>query len=462
MVMSSKPKLLLFSHLSNPDSITGAEKLLLFFCRELLPYFDCVLVAPGEGRLTALARESGVPVRIWPLPLLYSVYTPSPQLKEEARRMRTKPVYRRLVRWMAKEAPDLILTNTCVHYLPAAAGKALGIPVIWKLNEVMMDNGFLQESAALIDTFSDWILGISQSVVQCFSEPVRSSKCFVLYPSWNEEELQPAAWTELREQRRAALGVDAGMPLIGVVSSFLVPNKGIADFVEMGIALKERNPQARFWIVGSVLQEEYYAQLQARITEAGAAERFLITGSQEQLEPVYSALDILVVPSRVPEGFGLTALEGMVHGKPVVAYAHGGLKELLEAAGSPALLAEPGNPGALADAVQGLLEDAASCRALGESSRGNVLGIFGPQMYRMRLQELISRWVLERPLGFQKGAERRKSSARAVPVKRGRSRRSLRVRAKARRRRLTAAPSRTRSRHKSLSRTDKRSRLRRG
>lgn len=44
----------------------------------------------------------------------------------------------------------------------------------------------------------------------------------------------------------------------------------------------------------------------------------------------YTAMDIVVIPSMVKEGFGMTALEGLYFAKPVIAFNQGGLSELME------------------------------------------------------------------------------------------------------------------------------------
>lgn len=74
--MADKATIVLFSHVSNTRSITGAEKLLLFFAQELSPYFNCILVAPQDGKLTAQARSCGISVQLLSIPLLYGMYTP--------------------------------------------------------------------------------------------------------------------------------------------------------------------------------------------------------------------------------------------------------------------------------------------------------------------------------------------------------------------------------------------------
>jgi glycosyltransferase involved in cell wall biosynthesis len=61
---------------------------------------------------------------------------------------------------------------------------------------------------------------------------------------------------------------------------------------------------------------------------------------------------VVAVPSR-QEPFGLVALEAMAAGKPVIASRVGGLPEVLD--GAEALLVEPDDPTALADALKSML-----------------------------------------------------------------------------------------------------------
>jgi glycosyltransferase involved in cell wall biosynthesis len=75
---------------------------------------------------------------------------------------------------------------------------------------------------------------------------------------------------------------------------------------------------------------------------------------------VYAGARLLVLPS-FDEGFGLPALEAMTIGVPVVASASGALPEVLADA---ALLVDPGDPDALAAAIERVLVDAPLRQAL--------------------------------------------------------------------------------------------------
>lgn len=433
--MAFKPKMLIFSHLSNPSSITGAEKLLLVFCSQMMPYFNCVLVAPNEGRLTILARQSGIMVKIYKIPLLHSVYSPGPNLLAEADKLMTTSVFRGLMKWIAGEAPQVILTNTCVHLMPAAAGKRLGIPVVWQLTEKITDNGNAHLSTSLIHQYSNWLVSISESVAESFPVEVRQSKMTVLPPSWSESDIHPDTWPAMRASFRGNLGITSTQPLIGMISSFLIESKGVHHFIDMALSLKDAYPDATFLIVGSVLNLDYDKLCRDRIASAGALHRFIFAGAQNEINQVYCALDVVVVPSLVPEGFGLTALEGLLYGKPVVAYASGGLQEVLTAAGCPHLLATPGSPASLAEKVRFILDQPDHGEGLGLQNRLLTQAVFGPEMYGARLNGMISRWMNEHPAWFQVAP--RKAKRRVVPARRRKKQsRSRKKRSRAATRRL--------------------------
>lgn len=126
----------------------------------------------------------------------------------------------------------------------------------------------------------------------------------------------------------------------------------------------------------------------------GLTSRFRFVGYEECLPAAYCAMDLLVVPSLIREGFGMTALEGYAFGKPVVAYDSGGLREILNAAGCGELLVPAADIGALAERVNTLLAAPAMAAAIGSLARERIEAVYGPAAYRARLYGLAERWYL--------------------------------------------------------------------
>ena len=87
----------------------------------------------------------------------------------------------------------------------------------------------------------------------------------------------------------------------------------------------------------------------------------------DQLQRLYARAAVVACPSR-REGFGVTCLEAMAHGRPVVATAVGGLRDLV-VDGETGVLVPPRDPAALRAALDRLLADRDLRRRLGAAGR---------------------------------------------------------------------------------------------
>ena len=84
------------------------------------------------------------------------------------------------------------------------------------------------------------------------------------------------------------------------------------------------------------------------------------------------------VPALYGEAFGLYVIEALAAGVPVVQPRTAAFPELIEATGG-GVLCEPGDPQALAEAIEELLLDPARARALGEAGRRAVFEKFSAE-----------------------------------------------------------------------------------
>jgi glycosyltransferase involved in cell wall biosynthesis len=99
----------------------------------------------------------------------------------------------------------------------------------------------------------------------------------------------------------------------------------------------------------------------------------------------YERASIVVVPSR-REGYGVVAREAMAYGRPVVATRVGGLVDVIED-DVTGLLVEPGDLGALREALDELLGDAPRRRRLGDTGRARVAERLGWDTWLGALEE---------------------------------------------------------------------------
>ncbi|OBA02836.1 glycosyl transferase [Paenibacillus polymyxa] len=392
--------MMLFSHVSNVRSITGAEKLLLQFCLDVRTYFDCILVTPGEGRLTSMARKRGITVQVQNLFMLHGMYTPYEGLAQDAENLRNHVVYAPLLQMLGQSRPDVVLVNTCVNVMPAIAAQELDIPVIWKITEVINQNAHTPVSVSIIERYSQWVIGISQAVMRPLHGGGLTRPHTVLSPCRDAEMPSPKEHVLERRRKREKLGLRDFHICIGYISSFIYEAKGLLPFVHMALKLCETNSRCRFWIIGSSVDSEYYVKCVSLIRQSRYSRRFQFSSFEESVSTAYSAMDIVVIPSMVEEGFGMTALEGLVYGKPVVAFAQGGLVELMESTGNADFLVEPGNSDMLAQKVSYLLDHPEEAERIGVRNNSAATRIYGPDSYRSSLHVMVSQWVCHHPHWF--------------------------------------------------------------
>lgn len=167
-----------------------------------------------------------------------------------------------------------------------------------------------------------------------------------------DARLGPVAAPELgpalsgRAATRSALGM-ADEPLVLAVGR-LHPQKDFGTLVEAAALWVERAPTPRVVIAGEGPQRR---DLERRIAATRAPVTLL--GHRADVADLLAASDVVVLTS-LWEARALVAQEALRAGRPVVATAVGGLPDLV---GDAALLVPPRHPGAVAAAVQRILDE---------------------------------------------------------------------------------------------------------
>jgi glycosyltransferase involved in cell wall biosynthesis len=124
----------------------------------------------------------------------------------------------------------------------------------------------------------------------------------------------------------------------------------------------------------------------------GGSVRFL--GSLADVAPVLRAADLVIQPSHF-EALGLSAVEALSSGVPVVASAVGGLLDFV-VDGHNGMLCPPRNPAALAAAISALVDDDAFRRQVSARARASVIAEYDEQKVFARFADLL-RQVAGRP-----------------------------------------------------------------
>lgn len=215
-------------------------------------------------------------------------------------------------------------------------------------------------AAALYPRGFDAMLGVSASVARHYEQALGLRGVQVLHnpvPRALAARPQPAA---------DALADAAPDGFSVVVPGRLVHEKGHADFLQALAMLRAQGRRLSVTLAG---HGPLRAALAQQIGQLGLADCVTITGPlpHAQLLDVVEAASLVVVPSRF-EGFGLTALEAIALGRPVLATMAGGLPEVIEH-GASGWLVSPQDPALLAQAIGQLMDDPALRQRLGAAAR---------------------------------------------------------------------------------------------
>jgi mannosyltransferase len=176
---------------------------------------------------------------------------------------------------------------------------------------------------------------------------------------------------ENKQQARADVGLDPSFAYVGCFGR-IRHQKGTDLFVDAMIELLPSNPGWAAIIAGRTTtnNQAFEDNLKARIQRAGLSDRIRFVGEHKDIERWYRALDLFVAPQRW-EGFGLTPLEAMASGVPVVAADVGAFSELVVPGKAGDVVAREDNI-ALKAAIRSRIVDRVLVAAEGRESRCRV------------------------------------------------------------------------------------------
>ena len=157
-----------------------------------------------------------------------------------------------------------------------------------------------------------------------------------------------------------------------VFAGRVVAPKGVGILIRAA-----RSVDAEFVICGDGWRLDAMRRLARRL---GVQERVCFKGwlSAEELARELAEASVVAVPSLWPEPFGLVGIEALAAGRPVVASSTGGIGDWLED-GVNGLRVRPGDPRALARALNELLADPTRQQAMGAAGKQMVAARFSAQ-----------------------------------------------------------------------------------
>jgi glycosyltransferase involved in cell wall biosynthesis len=385
----ASPQNILVVH--NNNDFYGAEKVLL----ELLSRLDRsrfvpIVVLPTDtrhiNRLSPELEKLNIECCFIPLGVLRRKYFKLHKLPRFS--VEVLAGIRQLVRLIRKRNIALVHTNTNTILASPLAARLTGVPHIWSIHELMVEPATVRNALHyMIPRFSTRVVTVSKAVRDhMLKDAAKFADRFTFVRG--AIDVEPFLSAEGRARVRAEWGVKDDEVLIGMAGR-VTRWKGQSVFVQAAKLIAARHPQAKFAAVGGVFDTEkfYMDRFRTEVHDAGLEDKLTINDFRADMPDVFAAFDIFVLPSILPEPFGLVVIEAMASGKPVVATAPGGPSETV-VNGETGFLVPPSDPTAIAQMLEELLADPQKRISMGEAGKRRAREVFSLPRYVTEFEEL--------------------------------------------------------------------------
>jgi glycosyltransferase involved in cell wall biosynthesis len=326
--------------------------------------FRPIVLLPSEGPIQPRLERLGIRYVIW-----------GDEHEPHGKLAYARDVLRSL-RFFRDNGVDVLHMNHCGYWRPAEilAARLARIPVVTHYHRTVNDPGPFVRYSRLIVAVSEFTARNSLP---------KSVQKIVVHNAVNLERFDTA------EDMRASLGIAPGevtVSFIGQVREI----KGIDLFIRMAHAI--RGDDVRFLIAGACRDPQKFegAYTEARLREEiGGDARIRYVGYMPDVHGLYLASDIIVMPSRWGEPFGLVNIEAGAARRPIVSTRDGGIPEIIRH-GQNGFLVERDDLAGLIEHVELLISDRDLRLRLGEQARRIVETEFTDRPVR-RLEDAYAR-----------------------------------------------------------------------
>lgn len=310
---------------------------------DLLPAFSArgwksQVVVPEDGPFPRYLRDMGYQTINMGSAMYTSTRKPLSQLWRYGCEL---PQLIRLLKSIArKEHVDLIYVNGS-RFLPPAAwvAKRMSIPIVFHCHCRLMQRTAIILAGVALRLSGAQVIGCCRHAVEPIRSYVPEARLQILY---NGVEAVAGAGTRHHRPLRH----------IGVVGR-IDPEKGQIEFAQAVKIIRPHFPECRFSIIGSPMfsGNAYYERVLDNVRGTGIE----IVEWQSDVKQVFSSLDLLVVPSSPLEATTRVIPEAFAAKLPVVAFASGGIPEVVKD-GETGFLAAAHSPEALARRIMDVLK----------------------------------------------------------------------------------------------------------
>ena len=377
------PQKILMLHSSS--DMYGASKIFLITVLLLRDAgHDVYVVLSEEGLLAEAIRKEGVEVRIIRLGILRRKYFNPSGLLNRLQVIRN--AHRELVKLAEEKQITHLYSNTTAVLVGAWVAKELDIFHTWHIHEIIAKPKWLAwVLGKIVGRYADQVIVVSQAVKEFWNRIIPYKQLTVVYNG-----IEYSSYIDAKPALRQELPIPESHLLIGMIGR-ISHWKGQGYFLDIAKKLTQAHPKLSFVIAGDAFpgSEHLVTEMQKKIKALGLEKQVYTLGFRTDVPEILASLDIFVLPSILPDPLPTVILEAMASGKPVVATAHGGAREMVKDSKTGYLI--PWDDAAKAsDIILPLIQNEGLRVEMGSKGRKRVLEHFSLEAFRRNIGECFS------------------------------------------------------------------------
>lgn len=343
-------------HLTSHLNIGGITRYIMSLAKQQIAQGHRVIVASDHGEAESQLESLGA--AHWRLPLHTSAEC-SPQVFWSIRQLTIR---------LRQEPVDLIHAHTRVGQVVADwIAHRLTVPYVttWHgIYQLRIGRRLWPCTGAVTIAISELV---RQHLVERFRVPEARIRC--IYNGIDSAHYAIRPDEAVLQNYRARWQLSTQPPMIGGIGRLAAGKvKGFDTLLVAAALLKDTIPELQILIVGDGPRRPFLEDVARRLD---IRHRVHFLGSAEDIRIPLALMDLFVFTSRWPEAFGLTLVEAMAAGKPVVATRAGAVPEVIQHQVN-GWLVPPSDPASLAEGIARLLSDRALAVRLGQQATRRV------------------------------------------------------------------------------------------
>ncbi len=291
------------------------------------------------------------------------------------------PAIIKMARVCSREGVQVVIANHGREYWPATvAARMAGARVIFVRHQI---DRLKRTTCWLVNRHVEKVIAVSSAVKDdLLASGVSGEKVEIVYNSVSLARFNPSLID--REDARGELGIDGDSIVVGTAGK-LDRGKGVFELLHAVSVLAKKYPFIRLVFVGEGSERDNLAREARGLSIIG---KVIFAGARKDMERMYAAMDIFVLPSTCREAFGMVLIEAMAMQKPVIGTSVGGVQDII-AHNVNGLIVLPGDEGAISDAIAGYIENKESSRRMAIEARRTVELKFSDGILGDRFAEIL-------------------------------------------------------------------------